>query len=144
MVAAYIGFAGSVVGAMGTAGPVACSAIVSRGGESPTRSRVSASIVHTEKGATYAYQHPSMSSKPARFRPIYREGDMVEVVCQIRDGEPVSMPGQGRPDFAVSVWDQLPTGSWIPDIFTSLEYKRGPKPPPGVKLCAETTPAPAP
>ncbi|WP_433136327.1 hypothetical protein ACQPZ8_29370 [Actinomadura nitritigenes] len=70
-----------------------------------------------------------MKSKKAKLRPFYREGDTVEVVCQIRDGEPVVDPGEGRPDYAVPVWDELSNGIWIPDLYTSLPGKRGPSRP---------------
>ncbi|WP_433236335.1 hypothetical protein [Actinomadura nitritigenes] len=81
-----------------------------------------------------------MKSKKAKLRPFYREGDTVEVVCQIRDGEPVVDPGEGRPDYAVPVWDELSNGIWIPDLYTSLPGKRGPKPPRGVSSCTGETP----
>lgn len=127
--------------------PVATSAVGSvfgeRGGGAPSR-RV-ASIVHTPR-ETYAYEYPSLSSKRAKPRGIYKEGDTIEVVCQIRDGEPVSDPGDGRPNYAVSAWDRLANGSWVPDIYTSLGHKRGAKPPPGIELCPDppSEPAPAP
>ncbi|NEA24582.1 hypothetical protein [Actinomadura bangladeshensis] len=102
------------------------------------------SILHAPGGETYAYEYPSLSSKRAEPRGIYRENETVEVVCQLRDGEPVSNPGDGRPNYAVSAWDQLANGSWLPDIYTSLGHKRGPKPPPGIELCQDQTSAPAP
>ncbi|MEU9838690.1 hypothetical protein AB0C69_05635 [Actinomadura sp. NPDC048032] len=141
---AWIGFAGAI-GASPLV-PFALSAIAHRGGDGiGSHSRV-ATIIRVPAGETYAYRYPSMSSPHAKKRAVYREGDTVEVVCQIRDGEPVTLPGDGRPNYAVRVWDQLPNGSWIPDIFTSLEGKRGDKPPAGLGLCAEPTgePVPAP
>lgn len=138
---AYIGAAGVI-----SAGliPMTTAAVSATFGERTVPSRRVASILHAPAGETYAYQHPSLASKHAKPRGIYREGDTIEVLCQIRDGEPVSNPGDGRPNYAVSAWDQLANGSWIPDIYTSLGYKRGPKPPPGIELCPEPAPAPAP
>lgn len=142
---AWIGCAGVLgAGLIPVTTAVAGSLFGERGsGGAPSR-RV-ATIVHAPGGETYAYVYPSLSSEQAKPRGIYREGDTIEVVCQIRDGEPVSNPGDGRPNFAVSAWNQLANGSWVSDVYTSLGSKRGPNPPPGITLCpdhAPTVPAP--
>jgi hypothetical protein len=134
VVVAWIGFAGALGGPLVTVvGPALWTHLMGQGGHVPHHRMTT--IVNAPNGITYAYQQPNLASEHAKKRATYREGDTIEVVCQIRDGESISMPGDGRPLYAVSVWDKLPNGSWVPDIFTSLEHKRGPKPPPGIELC---------
>lgn len=145
IVVAWIGFAGAVSTTAVPLMPGVVTAIVNRGGGNGGEGghRI-VTIVHAPSGVTYAYRYPSMSSPRAKSRPVYREGDTIEIVCQIRDGESVSLPGDGRPNYAVKAWDRLPNGSWVPDIFTSLEGKRGDKLPSGVEQCPDPANAPVP
>ncbi|QXJ23270.1 hypothetical protein AGRA3207_004405 [Actinomadura graeca] len=140
---AWIGFAGTVGAPMATIAVPALWSQIAGGGEDKGMSQV-ASIVNTPGGRTYAYRQPSLSSEHDDRRPVYREGDTIEVICQLRDGEAVTMPGDNRPLYAVTVWDKLANGSWVPDIFTSLDLKRGPQPPRGLPVCPEETAAPVP
>lgn len=139
---AWIGFAGAVCGPLVTVVVPALWTLT--GGSRPTPQHRMATIINAPGGVTYAYKQPSLFSEHAEKRPSYREGDAIQVVCQIRDGYSVSMPGDGRPIHPVSVWNKLPNGSWIPDIFTNLPQKKGPNPPAGIELCPEATSVPTP
>jgi hypothetical protein len=69
---------------------------------------------------------------------LYVEGQVIEIVCQVRDGQDENDPGDGRPSYTVSAWDKLPTGDWVADLYTSLENKhRNDSLPTGVPACTE-------
>ncbi|WP_018653441.1 hypothetical protein [Actinomadura flavalba] len=81
-----------------------------------------------------AYRQPARGTLFTE-RPYYINGDTVVLTCQIRDGEPVTHPGEGRTQRTVDAWNRLGNGSWISDVYTDLPGKTGDEPPPGLRLC---------
>lgn len=118
---AWITTFGTVSAAAVTVGPSIYASI--RGSGQPSSPRV-ATIVHTrgEKGI-HSWSFPFTGQGSVRRR-LYTEGQVVEIVCQIRDGQGVNDPGDGRPVYTVAVWDKLADGTWIPDLYTNLPNKR--------------------
>lgn len=130
------------IGAFGTVSAAAIPVIagnldVTHGSRAPRSSHARvATVVHTpDAEGIYAWSLPSMLGTSTRLK-LYSEGQTIEIVCQMRDGQTIDDPGEGRPEYEVSVWDRLPSGGWISDLYTDLENKRSDDPPPAdVRLC---------
>lgn len=63
----------------------------------------------------------------------YSEGEMVQIVCQKRDGRetpPDSVTGKTS-----RVWDKTAEGFWISDMYTNLPKTEGDIPPNGIPIC---------
>ena len=64
------------------------------------------------------------------------EGELVDIVCQVRNGQPLSEPAPdlGQPN-NWPVWNKLKDGFFIPDLYTDLPKDPGPMPPYGLPVC---------
>jgi hypothetical protein len=90
-------------------------------------------IVNSGADGVYTYPQPRHGS---HFPDGYMDGTVVGVVCQDRHGDAVRDrdPVPGQPS-TWAVWDQLNTGRWIPDMWTSLPKNPGETPPNELPTC---------
>lgn len=63
------------------------------------------------------------------------EGDVVQIVCQVRDGRLVTDQLINDKQESSKVWDRVTDGYYISDLYTDLPKVTGSKPPPGVPTC---------
>jgi hypothetical protein len=130
-----------VVAAVGLVGALAAAMIPAwlASDETPEpRLGVQATIVNTHDDQTGAspgvFTYPSADSNAGRLNGP-AEGEVVRVVCQIRDGRLVTdTPYNGR-QTSSRVWDRLESSRFISDIYTTLPKTPGPNPPSGLPLC---------
>ncbi len=80
---------------------------------------------------TLGYTNPRTSTRTGKGYP---EGATVAIVCQTRNGRPVTDPTTGT---SSSVWDKLDDGGWISDLYTTLPKSDGDTPPLGIPVCAD-------
>lgn len=94
---------------------------------------VFATVVHTGSIGVYKHQQPTNQSTQS-YGP--GEGERIPVVCQVRDGQPVTDPDStpGLPE-NWPVWDKLADGYFVTDLYTDLPKDPGPTPPLGLPLC---------
>jgi DNA-binding SARP family transcriptional activator len=99
---------------------------------------VLASIAHSCGGdaGPGLYSHSGPSPDRATRVLLYDEGAPVQVVCQNRHGKQV-IDSKPPPDHQApsTVWDRLPDGSWITDVYTTLPKQPGETPPLGLPVC---------
>jgi hypothetical protein len=96
-----------------------------------------ATIVNTGvEGATLAYPGPDDSPGSKVSSGGFREGQSVEIICQVPDGRLISDDAYPGGPASSSVWDRVQsTGAplYVPDIYTDLP--KGEVPPVGVPIC---------
>lgn len=99
----------------------------------PADPTVGAVIVHTHAAGAWLYREPSTKSVP-QFH--LSDGEVVDVVCQRREGEIVYEPNPERGQPAQwPVWNRLSNGLWLPDLWTSLPKVPGDTPPGSLPRC---------
>jgi len=94
---------------------------------------VMARIVNTGGVGVFYYSEPNIKSPRSRG-PI--EGDVVAVICQERNGEPLT-DKNATPDQPSNwpVWNKVPDGRWFPDLWSDLPKSPGSTPPRGLPTC---------
>jgi hypothetical protein len=94
---------------------------------------VTAKIVNTGTDGVYTYTQPQNGP---HYSDGYLEGNDVNVVCQKRDGGPMTDrdPAPGQPT-TWAVWDKLDNGRWLPDLWTDLPKNPGDTPPNDLPKC---------
>lgn len=90
-------------------------------------------MINTGGPGVFKFEQPTNRSGK-RYGP--GEGELVEVQCQVRDGQPLSdpAPAPGQPN-DWPVWNKLNDGFFIPDLYTDLPKDPGPTPPNGIPVC---------
>ena len=93
-----------------------------------------ARIVNSGSDGVYTYAGPSTENRYPDGGHL--DNNLVRVVCQERNGQPVkdSGPAPGQPE-VWKVWNKLSNGRWIPDLWTDLPKDEGPTPPKGLPIC---------
>lgn len=94
---------------------------------------VRARVINTGGSGVSKFEQPTNQSGKL-YGPA--EGELVEVLCQVRDGQPLSdpAPAPGQPN-DWPVWNKMKDGFFIPDLYTDLPKDRGPTPPNGLPIC---------
>jgi hypothetical protein len=96
---------------------------------------VYAEVINTRGGGTWAWAAPTTSSHQSEGPG---EGDTIVVVCQVRDGEPMTDNHDPKPSQPAEwpVWDRLDDGRYIPDLWTDLpKDTTATEPPNGLPHC---------
>lgn len=90
-------------------------------------------VINTDGPGVFKFEQPTNRSGK-RYGP--GEGELVDVQCQVRDGQPLSdpTPAPGQPS-NWPVWNKLSDGLFIPDLYTDLPKDPGPTPPNGIPVC---------
>lgn len=94
---------------------------------------VFAKVINTGGIGVFKYEQPTNQSGK-QFGP--GEGELVEVLCQVRDGQSLTdpAPAPGQPN-DWPVWNKMKDGFFIPDLYTDLPKDRGLTPPYGLSIC---------
>jgi hypothetical protein len=143
MSVAWLTFVGAVVASVITALGVIAAAVITPtvkgtdpkvGNAQSNQSTVRTRIVNTGGVGVFYRSAPTTRSDRSRG-PL--EGDEVAVVCQERNGQPMTntdhpTPGQPR---GWPVWDRVPDGRWFTDLWSDLPKSPGPTPPRGLPTC---------
>ena len=132
IIAAVIALLGVLVTVLVKGAP--SSSATSAGAGGPAAATVKAKIINSGPAGVFKYEAPSLSSTHV-IGPV--ENVSVPVVCQVRNGEPVSDddPVAGQPN-NWPVWDKTDDGYYIADVWTDLPKDIGnPDPPAGLPLC---------
>lgn len=99
----------------------------------PSVRGVQTTVINTGGVGVWKWDQPTNTSG-RHYGP--GEGEVVEVLCQRRDGQMISetdvSPGQPA---QWPVWNRLKDGKWIPDLYTDLPKEPGPVPPEGLTTC---------
>ncbi|SDE27418.1 hypothetical protein [Glycomyces harbinensis] len=110
------------------------------GPEAPPNAAALAEVSSTYGLGVLTFEEPSTDSPKGEAIP---EGESVDIVCQIRDGEILSAStyadGSDSPryDGDWGVWNKLDNGYWIPDLFVNTPKVPGDDPPEGIALCED-------
>lgn len=99
----------------------------------PAAKIIQARVINTGGIGVYKYEQPTNQSGK-QYGP--GEGELIDIVCQVRDGQPVTdpAPAPGQPD-GWPVWNKLSDGFFVPDLYTDLAKEPGPTPPNGLPVC---------
>ncbi|KOX21236.1 hypothetical protein ADK67_27700 [Saccharothrix sp. NRRL B-16348] len=65
---------------------------------------------------------------------VLSQGDFVQVVCMVLDGEPVDEEVGGRP-ITTTAWAKMSSGAYVLSIYTDLPFTDGSTPVPGLSAC---------
>jgi hypothetical protein len=94
-------------------------------------------VRHTEGVGLKTFVGPANTYPEGNDPPFYTEGDVIAVVCQERNGQPIHDP-RGDPNRYKKpwpVWDKLSNGLWVSDLYTDLPKVPGDMPPDGIPRC---------